>query len=374
MKKLFFIVLTLSVMPFCANAQCQCMQDKITISDIDIVRNGNDVLVTFQAQTGKDMIKGNASYIFYPVITNGEHKAALPAVIVRGKHAASVEARNQRLSGQSVVQPEFSVVQPGMPVNYSATVPFQEWMEDAALVMESSSWGCNTSETYSDKLLADRIFPPAQPITVADSKPRLSTGDSLALNFSFVIPESQWNKTNPFYDKDREQALIIYYPINKSNIQLDYKDNRNTLTNLSAIINTIFESSDSRVTRVVVAGFSSPDGSFAHNDRLAWDRAMSVKEYIVKNTRIKSKEVFVYNGSEDWQGLRAMVEASTFYDKAEILQIIDTVPLFSEDGRRKERIRKIKELNHGITYRYMLRYFFPLLRNSAFIKVYYSNK
>jgi hypothetical protein len=68
-----------------------------------------------------------------------------------------------------------------------------------------------------------------------------------------------------------------------------------------------------------------------------------------------------------------MVAESDLYDKAEILRIIDTVPLFSVDGRRKERIQQLKELNGGISYRYMLEHFFPLLRNSAFIRIYYSN-
>jgi outer membrane protein OmpA-like peptidoglycan-associated protein len=301
-------------------------------------------------------------------------------VIVRGKHAERIQHRNQQLSDKQAEQPKFQAARAGEALVYSATVPFQQWIAGAALVMESGSWGCNASETYPEQLLADNILAPATITTIAAATATVlpsysrTIGDTLASIFSFIYPEAQWKDGEPIYDEDREEALLVYYPIGKHNIQADFKDNRKTLNNLLAVINTILTAPDSEITRISIAGFSSPEGSFARNDRLAWERAVSVKEYIVKNTKIKSDAIHLYNGSEDWQGLRALVAASDLYDKAEILRIIDTVPLFSADGRRKERLQQLKKLNGGVSYRYMSAYFFPQLRNSAFIRVYYNNK
>jgi len=377
MKKLYLIVLILSFIPFCAKGQCECVCEKITITDTKIVREGEEVVVTLRAQAQQGAIKGNASYAFSPVITNGEHRVSLPAVIIREKHTERIQKRNKKLSGQSPEFPDFRTARPDEPVVYSASVPFQQWMEGSTIIAESRSWGCSASQVYPDQLLAEGILPPAAPLTVAAvvSAPKFRTvGDSLSSVLSFVFPESQWKQGEPIYHEDREKALIIYYPECERNIQLDFENNTIILNNLLEVINALLAAPDNEITRISIAGFSSPEGSFAYNDRLAWERAVSVKEYIVKNTKIKGTLISLYNGSEDWQGLRAMVAASDIYDKKDILRIIDTVPVFSADGRRKERIRQLKNLNGGISYRYMFEQFFPLLRNSAFIKVYYSNK
>ncbi|MCL2098151.1 MAG: DUF3868 domain-containing protein [Bacteroidales bacterium] len=371
MKKIILIVIAFSLFPFCIKAMDT--QHKITITATAVVRSGDEVQVRFIAQTEKDIVQSNVSYIFAPVITNGEYRISLPAVIIRGKYADKVQTRNQRLFGQSANLRVLRIVQPGMSVDYFASVPFQEWIEGATLIMESRSWGCCNSEIYPDKLLVDEIFPPV-PDTIVPEIEVLTVGDKLAQKFSFVIPETGRHETELICDDNRDQSLIVYYPRTQSKIQLDYMDNRMMLDNLITVINTIAKSSDSQVSRIVVGGFSSPEGSFIYNDRLAWERAVAVKEHIINNTDIKDDVIVLHNGSEDWRGLRDLIAASELYDKAEILRIIDTVPLFSANGHQKERLQQLKELNGGISYRYMYEYFFPLLRHSAFIKVYYSNK
>lgn len=378
MKRIFLVILTLFPVSFCVKAQN--VQEKIEITGAEIVRSGDEVSVTFCAQTKKNAVKGNFSYALSPVVTNGEHQVSFPTIVVRGKRAARVQARNEKLSGRPADCPEFRIVPPGVSVDYSASVPFQQWMEGAMLVLESSGWGCCSSETYSDRLLSDNILPPAvceKPIPVETAPPPspklLTTGDTLALTFSFVIPESEWNEAEPIYDEDREKALVIYFRQNGNDIRSDYENNQMTLINMSAAIQTILESPDSQVSRIIVAGYSSPEGPFRYNDRLAWERAVSVKEYIMKNTGIPDNMISLHNGSEDWRGLRAMVAASDLRDKAEILQIIDTVPILSADGLRKERLQRLKDLNGGVSYRYMANHFFPRLRNGAFIRVYYTN-
>jgi hypothetical protein len=101
---------------------------------------------------------------------------------------------------------------------------------------------------------------------------------------------------------------------------------------------------------------------------------VAVRKYLIDNTGLQESDVSLYNGSEDWWGLQLLVAASDLRDKADILRIIDTVPLMSRDGRQKVRLQQLKELNGGVSYRYMAEHFFPLLRNGAFIRVYYDNK
>ena len=127
------------------------------------------------------------------------------------------------------------------------------------------------------------------------------------------------------------------------------------------------ESKTSRVVRVVIVGSASPEGTLAFNDRLAWNRAVALKDFLLRNTAFPADSMTLFNGSEDWRGLRKLVAASDLYEREEILRIIDNVPV--TQGRELE----LMKLSGGRPYLYMLEHMFPELRNAAFIKVYYEN-
>lgn len=350
------------------------------ISGVTVDRSGCDVTISFRGWTEKRNMGANTRLAMLPVITNGQYRISLPAVIVQGRNARLLESRSEWISGRVINYSDAWMTQPGESFEYRASVEFQAWMEGADLVLESVAWGCGSAHHYQPEMLSGNILPavireePAPVLAVLPEPGPQSTGDTLALTFSFVIPEAQWNKAEPIYDEDRQQALIVYYRVSRSNIEPEFNGNEMILTNLIAAVNTILESSDSRVSRIIVAGFASPEGSFDFNDRLAWERAVSVKEYIMKNTGIQDRLISIYNGSEDWRGLRMLVESSDLYDKQQILTLIDTVPILAPDGRSKLRLERLKEIDGGRTYRYIQENFFPKLRNGAFIRVYYENE
>jgi hypothetical protein len=99
---------------------------------------------------------------------------------------------------------------------------------------------------------------------------------------------------------------------------------------------------------------------------------VAVKEYIVKQTGFEGDKIVLYNGTEDWRGLRMLVENSTMPYRDEVLKVIENTPLWdaaTQTGRQGVLMR----LRGGEPYKYIYKNFFPLLRNGAFIKVYYEN-
>ncbi len=175
------------------------------------------------------------------------------------------------------------------------------------------------------------------------------------------------------YDDERENGLEIYFPLAKYEIRLDYLDNAYNLNNLIGCIEMIASSPDSRVARIVVAGFASPEGTFAVNDRLAFERAVSLKKYIIDNTVIGDDRVAVFNGSVDWRGLRARIVRGTLPERDAVIRIIDQVPVVGGAGE-PGRLEELRRMNSGRTYRYLQAEHFPYLRSGAFIKVFYENK
>lgn len=377
MKK---IILLLIASLACVCAQAQWDADKIQVSGTSVSRAGEKALVSFSADIAPRAVKSNRTLAYLPVITDGEYQVELPAILISGKRAQKKVQRYEWVSGR-VIDYQYTVsAQAGDVFRYRASVPYQPWMEGADLMLEGLEWGCCSAESSPNVLLASGILPGQPkveaPIVVVEPAPEpvpapQTTGDTMAETFSFVIPASEWNENEPVYDEDREKALIVYYRQGRNVIEPGYGENRMILTNLVAAVNTIVESADSDVERIVVAGFASPEGAFEVNDRLAWNRAVSVKSYILENTEIGADRITLYNGSEDWRGLRALVAGSAMPEKLQVLNIIDNVPL--GEGS-KQRLNEIKRLNGGSTYQYLLDHYFPKLRNGAFIRVYYRNK
>jgi len=208
------------------------------------------------------------------------------------------------------------------------------------------------------------------------SRRRTSTGllfdYNMPLNMGRGISRSQQSDLDRFIDENRDDALSIYFKQGSYIVQRDFADNGYALVDMISVIRAIQASRDSRIVRIIIAGFASPEGSFLANDRLAWERAVSVKQILLNNTNLDNRAVNIYNGSVDWRGLYRLVAESDMYHKYQILNILDFAPIWG-DARHASRLDELKRLAGGEPYRYMLNNIFPLLRNAAYIKVYYEN-
>lgn len=378
MKKLF--TLTILFMLAATASQAQVADGRIQINDLRVEDLGETAKVSFSANVEPKAVKRNHSLVFIPVITNDGFRQSLSPVVVQGKGSRIARERREWVAKQTADYENAIYTENGQTVSISTTVPFQKWMLGSDLIFECVEGGCCSYDKQDDILFAENILtrPEPEPVVVVDQTPvwvPVSVADSLSTAFTFVVPLSEFDENEPFkiYDDERDNALVVYYRVAKYDIDATYMDNAHTLSNLTAAINMIIESSDSKVDRIVVAGFASPEGSFEFNDRLAFERAISVKKHLMETTGAKDNQIMVFNGSVDWRGLRAMVAKSSLPEKQEVLSIIDNTPVW--DSRRNVgRLGELMRFNNGKTYRYLLREYFPYLRNGAFIRVYYENR
>lgn len=372
MRKLYIslAILLCTVAP----AAAQYDTGKVRIHDPEIAKEGESVTVAFRAEVGDKAVKRNYSLVFAPVLTDGTYTWSLPAIVVRGRGTRIVETRHLMASGRLVNYNDARYTTNGSTVDYRAEIPYQRWMEDARLVMEAVNVGCCSTSPLSQRVMVERLAlsPPVvvEPVLPPVTVPVLSTADRLAENNSFIRPYTEYD--GQVYDDDRRNALIITFRQGKHDVVPDFADNLRSLSRLIASVQAIRNSSDSRVRKVMIAGFASPEGTFELNDRLAWNRAVTLKNYLVEHAGLDPDLVQLYNGSEDWHGLRLLVSASDMYQRQAVLDIIDHTPLDGTQGRNS-RLNELKRLDGGIPYRYMYDHFFPQLRNAAYIKVYYDN-
>ncbi len=345
---------------------------------MSVFRDGDSVRVEFRVDIPRGSAPSGVTLIHAPLITDGKWRASLPPVVVQGRRADVAWQRHEWAADTVSRHPEAYLTRNGRAVDYVATVPFQHWMYGSRLEMETVTAGCG--DTFTERtIVAGRILPPPpvpapapEPVVVPPPPP--TTGEMLAATFSFVQPASEFDPDEPirFYDDERDNALTIYYIINKYDIDAGYADNRQTLVNLLAAIEVIQKSEDAHIERIVVAGFASPEGPFEFNDRLAWERAVSIKEYIMRSSTMPDESIMIFNGSLDWRGLRRMVAAdgNAPFQK-EIVELLDSrsgLEPVSQGGL----MTRLRGMGDGAVWTYLTDRVFPFLRNGAFIRVYFG--
>ncbi len=378
----------------------------VEAGDITLTRSGDQVTVAFTLDAGKKAAKSGYNLVVTPVIRNGGAERELTPVVVQGRRAKITALRHELAAKRNSYQQQEAIyMATGSSIEYRATLPYEHWMKGGRLVLDGISVGCCSSTDAPIGPIADNIlyYTPQVDVQVVETRivaPKRSTGDILAEQYPFVAPLSELekarimpgglfdydmplnmgqgtgvmqNEIENFIDATREGSISIFFRQGKRDIDRGYMSNNSQLVELVSVVRTLVAADDSKAVRIVIAGFASPEGSTQVNNRLAWERAVAMKSFITANTAISPSMINIYNGSVDWMGLRELVSQSDMYQKYNVIDIIDTVPVW-DGGRNRGRSGELMRLDGGDPYRYMLREFFPQLRQAAFIKVYYENK
>lgn len=384
MKRIYLILLP--VLLFTPLLQAQHTVGPVVITGHSVSATEGEVSLSFSVKSSSGALKKGEIATLVPVITDGEYKVSFTPLVLLSEKTKKHLRRHEFAAGVRADYTNAVIADESDTIHYNASVPVQLWMQEGMLTIEALVSGCCHSERMEFTLQQETIPIPlriGEPVVtiveyeVETTPPFMpvSIADTLALDHTFLIPVEEYNEGEPYrvYEDERKSSLALYFKSGSLGIDPEYMNNRHTMNNLLATIHLIRSSSGSEVRHIVVAGFSSPEGSFKTNDRLAWERAVAIKKYIMETTDTPSAVIHIYNGSADWKGLRMLVDESDMYGKQAVLDIIDHTPI-QDTKRGTGRLDELKKLDGGEPYRYMLKEFFPKLRNGAFIKVYYENK
>ena len=357
----------------------------ISITDLRFdIKDEETVEVTFGVGVAEKTVKRGHILIITPTLRNGENMCELPFFSVEGKASKAIVQRRMMADGSVQDKSALTLANGGTAI-YRAVFPYDYWMESAHLDLDGADTGCCSSSqielgTIAREVLVTKGYDIVYVPVNVPLKPKLSTADRLAADYPFLVPApagvAQWGAETDDSTlvgmQDRENSITIYFHQGDCRIDHSYRGNNESLVKLVAAVGAVQESKDSRITRVLVAGFASPEGTADLNDRLSRERAMALKSFLDDKSTVYGDMVTIYNGREDWEGLRKLVAESDMEYRQEVLDIIDNTPVW--DSRRQfGRRGKLMDLHGGKPYRYIFKNFFPLLRNAAYIKVYYEN-
>lgn len=181
------------------------------------------------------------------------------------------------------------------------------------------------------------------------------------------------------YDRTRvllkdKRALFVYFPVNKSSINHDFRGNAEVLDRIVNITRQIMADTTSTVCRIQIVGMASVDGDVSRNERLAGARALALKQYIQERVEMPDSFFEVANGGEAWADFRSQIcelmENTTNVDTIKALQhavrVIDT----EKDLNYREVL--LKRLAGGCTYAYIKKHLLPDQRNSGYLRIYFD--
>lgn len=344
-------------------------------------------------------VNSYTAILFTPVLASGTGRKELPPVIVSGRKRYRFDRRQWVLSSteeKPFPAPYLILTNKNSPtshrVNYNIALPYTIWMAGAALLMKQEVKDCCDlqllgTDTVSHDL--SMLAPPETPVagvtkgnypTVPQAVTRRAVTQALPQTVRTIIPAAQLPVT--FYTLPEEEvaayaamlsflepdinsagkqrtetvALYLDYPLGRDEVLPDYKENRTQLAKLDKIFSPLAGNHFSTIEHVEVCGYSSPDGDYRNNERLAADRSHQFARYVRTAWSIPTYTLHSSSVAEDWDGFRQLLLAERPPYMEEALNIIRHYGIFG--GRE----RKLMDMQGGIPYKDMLRRFFPRLR------------
>ncbi len=343
MKKIFTAVCLLFV-PLVMTAQ-------VVVENARVGKNKRNIDISFDIDTDNEALKSRYKMVLTPYLYSGADTVLLAPVEIYGNIRYKRERQEQALGGNGEWTLGEGQMRKGGVYSYSASIPYVSEFRTASLGLSREIVGCGC-ECYDGEQLLWNGLVYVTPEPVVEDTPEL------AVNYEVVDAHRRW-----VFDSEE---MKVFFTVSRTDLNPAAYGNQATLDEIMEAIRKIGDLDKIRLSGIEITGFASPEGGLAFNTRLGKGRAEALREYIRSQEPGLTDEDFnLINGVENWEGLRRLVAASDMEYRDEVLEIIDT-------RTGEDRKNALKALDGWRPYSYMLRTFYPQLRNACYVSVYYD--
>lgn len=382
------ILLLLSVGEILLHTPCVFAEGIRIIPKSAVVKN-DSLLLVLQMDLNNVRVNTVTAVSFTPVL-KGKHQQTVefPPVIISGEARFRFERRERALTTkeESPVTPYLVLLDSRKTVSklvhYQVAVPYASWMQGAQLLLRQDIKDCCDLQVLGVDTLAKKLAVVSgtvqreMPDAVQSSQNQAVLGvkpKPVIRQSKLLLPQKSWKATEldryasmvsflvpdpGASGKRRSERITLYfdYPIGKDNIYPDYKNNRNEIDKIEHILKPLLDNGFSTVERIRIEGYSSPDGPYGDNERLAKARSHLFSDYMQRTYKLPASLVEVSSVAEDWEGFAGLLQQANPPYKEATLDIIRRYGIFQ--GREKQ----LMDLQGGTPYKDMLQRFFPKLR------------
>lgn len=312
--------------------------NSIVVENKKVEQTDHNLVVDLTFNMDSLHLRSNQRLVFTPIVrSTGGHERTMPQIIVNGrKQDISYKryAHKDYPDDAQVVRRKNGTAQ---SYEYNAIVPYEEWMKNADVVIAEDLCGCGNVEEQ-DQTVIQRLRTPYM---------------------AYLRPKAEARKA-----RTEEGRAFIDFPVDKTTLYPDYRNNPRELDKIVNTINLVKEDKNVSITGIEIHGYASPEAPYNYNARLAEGRAKTLTDHVRRLVNLEDRLFKVTSTPEDWDGLREAVLSSNLEHKQEILDIIDDNKLTPDT-----RERKIKS-NYPKEYRFMLDTYYPALRHSDYVVSY----
>lgn len=316
-----------------------------SVSDISVEKSESQLLVRMTVHPEAFPKMSNREVWLVPYIEGSGQQLRLDSVLVAGRtRYIQHERGNNRLSPGTVMLRSGSKKE----YEYSAVVPYSDWMALSDLCMEGRVIGC--AGCGIDPLLT---FADEKPLAHIDYLPNELTTDMVEA--VCVVPNKEVVKS-----RDVTGEAYIDFPVNQTKIFPEYRRNPKELAEIRSTIDAIRNDKDINITSISFKGYASPEGPYDVNERLAKGRTESLINYVRTLYDFPSSVMHSSYEAEDWEGLEKQLMNLNLDNKEGMLAVVNDNNLTPD---QKDAALK---RDFPVQYQYLLQNVYPSLRHSVY--------
>lgn len=126
------------------------------------------------------------------------------------------------------------------------------------------------------------------------------------------------------HDNQDNSDFAVRYRINLSTLSPNLDDNNKELADLKRFMDSLSQDAMIHLNSIEITGYASPDGIEANNQKLAYARGMTLKNYLDEKYGVskKYKKVSVEGTVENWKACEKALAASNVNGRDKALAVI----------------------------------------------------
>ena len=165
-------------------------------------------------------------------------------------------------------------------------------------------------------------------------------------------------------DSVNSDRYALYYYCDRIDLQEDYLDNALQMARIRDIL-----ARSPRIDSIAIYAYASPEGAPHRNDWLARRRAEVARDFILANLPNDSvllpQNIILHPMGENWEGLYEELDANYhLMNRDRVMKIMRAdIPTETKKWR-------LKQLDKGFTYNWIIRHHMPALRVATWLCVY----
>ena len=350
MKRYIYILCSLAALLMAPAAQAQQIVDGTgEVKNLATTRAGGQLNLDMDIDISDIEVGADETLILTPTIEKNGRTLELPSVEIMGRRAWMYYRRNGEvpvtsnpLYADRIAKRAERKAGEKQTVDYTTSVPFQEWMRGSTVVVKEGSCGCDQTPIALGANPVGRvmheIYNPQYLI-------------------SFITPDPE-----PVKMRAESHSAYINFRVDRYEILENYKSNGAELASIISSIDKVKDDADLTITLISIEGWASPEGTEQHNKILSQNRANSLADYVTAKTGIARTSIHATGMGEDWAGLKKEVDNTPrLLDQDKVLAIIADASMTQD-----QKDAALEALVPPTIYQRLMNEMYPRLRRNDY--------